>query len=209
MKEITNIKPGFIVAICGGPGTGKSNLVKRLVEHYQAVPVFEGEEKDFPQRIKDNLKNNINQLENRLYFRNLLVRMHLEAIKHKEDGKLVIMDTFWLTNLVYVEEWLEEGLAKDLMREIYELDHNFLTLPDLMIILQANKERVKDFTIKRGRDFEISDSVINRFIKAGEAHYNFFKNNDNAVFIDRSDLDFSNQDHFSKITEIIDNKILE
>lgn len=208
MSDDQQTKPGFIVAICGGPGTGKSSLVRKLVDHYQAIPIFEGEEMDFPERIKDNLKNDINHLESRLYFRNLLVRMHLEAIKHKEAGKLVIMDTFWLTNLVYVETWLEEGLAKDLMREIYELDHKFLIMPDLMIILQASRERVKDFMIRRGRSFETSENIINRFIKAGEAHHEFFKNHDNVMFVDRSDLDFSNQDHFSKITEIIDNKIL-
>jgi len=201
------MKPGFIVAICGGPGTGKSSLVRKLVAHYDAMPVFEGEEKDFPERIKNNLKNNENQFESRLYFRNLLVRMHLEALQHKAAGKLVIMDTFWLTNLVYVEEWLEDGLGKDLMREVYELDHNFLPLPDLMIILKANRERIKDFTLKRGRDFELSDDVISRFIKAGEAHYDFFKNHDNAVFIDRSELDFDNEEHFLKITDLINKKV--
>lgn len=208
MEQDIKIKQGFIVAICGGPGTGKSTLVKKLVKHYQAVPIFEGEEKDFPQRLKDNLKNNENHLEIMIYFRNLLTRMHLEATKHKAEGKLVIMDTFWLTNDIYANTWLENDFQKELMQEVSKLDSLFLDMPDLIICLQAGKELVKNFMTNRGRSFEGSSDVMDRFVAAGEAHYDFFKTYKNTIFVNRSELDFYDHEHFSKITEIIDNKIL-
>lgn len=199
------MKPGLIIAICGGPGTGKSTLVNKLADYYQAAAVFEGE--DFPERVKENLRDNKNQLESRLFFRNLLTKMHLEAEKLKQTGKLVIMDTFWLTNNVYTETWLEHEFHKELMNDLYALDARFLSMPDLMIILESDKERIKEFMMKRGRLFELTDSVLERFVAAGSAHRDFFQRQTNAYFIDRRDLDFHQPQHFKIITDLIDQKL--
>ncbi|MCX6792837.1 MAG: AAA family ATPase [Candidatus Falkowbacteria bacterium] len=204
MEISTITKPGFIIAICGGPGTGKSTLVNKLTEHYGATPIFEGEE--FPERVKENLRDNKNQLESRIFFRNLLTKMHIEAERLKQAGKLVIMDTFWLTNNVYTETWLEHDFHKELMNDMYELDAHFLSMPDLMIILESDKERIKEFMMKRGRLFELSDSVLDRFVNAGSAHRDFFKRRLNAYFIDRSKLDFHKPNHFKMVTDLIDKK---
>lgn len=202
-------KSGFIVAICGGPGTGKSTLVNKLAEHYHdAMPIFEGEEHDFPERIKQNLKDNTNHLEVMIYFRNLLANMHLEAERLKQSGNFVIMDTFWLTNDVYAETWLDNDFHKDMMREVSKLDSLFLSMPDLIIILESNKDKVKDFMMKRGRLFEIDDDVIKRYIAAGEAHHDFFKDRPNVVFINRSQLDFNKPEDFKIVTDLIDKKLV-
>jgi len=205
---IDSKNPGFIVAICGGPGTGKSTLVNKLTDYYGGTPIFEGEE--FPERVKENLRDNKNQLESRLFFRNLLTKMHIEAERLKQAGKLVIMDTFWLTNNVYTETWLEHDFHKELMNEMYELDAHFLSMPDLMIILESDKERIKEFMMKRGRLFELSDSVLDRFVTAGNAHRDFFERRHvNAYFIDRSKLDFHNPEHFKLVTDLVDKKYLK
>ncbi len=196
---------GSIIAICGGPGTGKSTLVHKLRDHYNAEAIFEGEE--FPERIKENLRDNKNQLESRIYFRNLLTKMHLKAEVLKQQGKFVIMDTFWLTNDVYSERWLEHDFQKDLMRELSLLDSQFLSMPDLMIILEADKHKVHEFMMKRGRLFEIDGDVVNRFVTAGNAHRDFFERHHNAYFIDRSELDFEKSDHFKIITDLINDKL--
>lgn len=197
----------YIIAVCGGPGTGKSTLVHKLRDHYDAEAIFEGEE--FPERIKENLSRNENQLESRLYFRNLLTKMHLRAEQLKQAGKLVIMDTFWLTNDVYSENWLEHDFHKELMRDLSELDTRFLSMPDLMIILEADKTKIQEFMMKRGRLFELEGDVLNRFVKAGEAHKDFFERHVNAFFIDRSELDFDKTEHFSIITDLIDKQLFK
>ncbi len=194
-----------IIAVCGGPGTGKSTLVHMLADHYKAEAIFEGEE--FPERVKENLRDNKNQLESRIYFRNLLTKMHLKAEQLKQSGKFVIMDTFWLTNDVYSEHWLEHEFQKELMRELSALDAQFLSMPDLMIILEADKTKVHEFMMKRGRLFEVDGDVVNRFVTAGNAHRDFFQRHSNAFFIDRSELDFNKPEHFSIITELIDKKL--
>jgi len=199
------VDKGYIIAVCGGPGTGKSTLVHKLSDHYNAVSIFEGE--DFPEKVKENLRDNKNQLESRLFFRNLLTKMHLEAERLKRLGKLVVMDTFWLTNNVYTETWLEHEFEKELMKELYELDAQFLSMPDLMIILESDKDRVREFMMKRGRLFELSDSVLDRFVAAGGAHRDFFQRHINAYFIDRSKLDFHNDEHFKIVTDLIKEKL--
>ncbi len=199
------MESGRIIAICGGPGTGKSTLVHKLSDHYGAEAIFEGEE--FPERIKENLSQNQNQLESRLFFRNLLTKMHLRAEQLKQAGKLVIMDTFWLTNDVYSENWLEHDFHKELMRDLSELDTRFLSMPDLMIILEADKTKIQEFMMKRGRLFELEGDVLNRFVKAGDAHKDFFERHLNTFFIDRSELDFEKADHFKIVTDLINDKL--
>jgi deoxyadenosine/deoxycytidine kinase len=203
MNPSTN--QGFIIAICGGPGTGKSTLVHKLTEHYGATPVFEGEE--FPERVKENLRDNKNQLESRLFFRNLSTRMYLEAERLKKFGELVIIDTFWLTNHVYTETWLDHDFHKELMNNLYELDSKFLSMPDLMIILESDKERIREFIMNRGRLFELNDDTLNRFVLASNAYRGFFKGHTNAYFIDRSELDFEKPEHFKVVTDLIDAKL--
>ncbi len=198
-------KSGFIIAVCGGPGTGKSTLVDKLAHHYGGEAIFEGEE--FPQRIKENLSKNENQLESRIYFRNLLTKMHLRAEELKKSGKFVIMDTFWLTNDVYSEHWLEHEFHKELMRDLSALDAQFLSMPDIMIILEADKSKINEFMMKRGRLFELENDVLNRFVTAGTAHRDFFQRHSNAFFIDRSELDFEKTEHFKVITDLIDAKL--
>ena len=195
----------YIIAVCGGPGTGKSTLVHMLADYYQAEAIFEGEE--FPERIKENLRDNQNQLESRIFFRNLLTKMHLKAEQLKAAGKNVIMDTFWLTNDVYSEHWLEHEFQKDLMRELSLLDSQFLSMPDLMIILEADKNKVHEFMMQRGRLFEIDGDVVNRFVMTGNAHRDFFSRHHNAYFIDRSELDFEKPEHFKIVTDLISGKL--
>ena len=79
----------MIVAITGGPGIGKSFLVKKLAKHYNASLFLEGKESDFPKRILEDLRDNKRILELVLYFRTMRVMDFLAALRLKGKGKIV------------------------------------------------------------------------------------------------------------------------
>jgi deoxyadenosine/deoxycytidine kinase len=197
---------GYIIVITGGPGLGKSTLVKKLADHYNGAAILEGEEKDFPQRILDDIANNERIFELVLFFRNKAVAEYIEALKIKERGGVVFLDTFWLTNNVYVNEWMSDKFEQEIMNKVSDLDQHFLPYPDTTICLTASSGLIKNFMKKRGRSLEQKTEQIERYVAMTAAHDKFFKqkNIKNTEFVDRTELDFEQKKDFQIVTKIVD-----
>lgn len=205
------IKPGIIIAVSGGPGTGKSSLVKRLAERYQALAFFEGEEKDFPQSVKESIKTGDNQLSARMYFRNKTFSQYLEAMKLKTNGETIILDNFWLVNEVCSREFLTEPFERELMTSACELDRQIFPWPDLIISLKAGPEKIKEFVLARGRSFEMDSDFLERYEAIHKTHDDYLKKFElnNVLYIDRSNRDFAIKEDFEWLIDVIENKLME
>ncbi len=204
-------KKGIIIAVSGGPGTGKSSLVRKLAEHYQAEALFEGEEKDFPPTVREGIKTGQKQLATRMYFRNKTFAQYLEAMMHKEKGKMVFLDNFWLVNEVCCREFLNDEFEKELMTGACELDRQLFPWPDLIISLKAGPEKIKEFVLARGRSFEIDNDFLERYAAIHDTHDDYLKSfqMDNVLYIDRSDRDFKKREDLDWLIAIIENKLKE
>ncbi len=200
---------GLIIAISGGPGTGKSSLVKKLVKYYHAKAFFEGEENDFPVEVQEGIKTGTNQLAIRLYFRNKTFVQYLEAVKLKEKGRLVFLDNFWLVNEVCCREFLSDAFERELMTNVCVLDRHIFPKPDLIISLKASAEKIKEFIEGRGRSFEINNNFLKRYTVIHEKHDDYLKSRplSEVLFIDRSERDFNNSLDFAWLIDLIENKL--
>jgi deoxyadenosine/deoxycytidine kinase len=203
------IKQGFIIAVSGGPATGKSTLVKKLAEHYKAKAFLEGEEKDYPARIWKDVENGRNQLELIVYFRNKQVKEYQQALRIKNSGGRAILDTFYLTNEIYADQWIKDKFERAAAKDMIEVDSWFLPLPDLTICLSCDKKMSLDFLAKRGRKHEQKVKVIKNYLKINAAHDKFFKSLKlkNVLFIDRGGLDFEKEKDLRFLIKKIDKKI--
>jgi deoxyadenosine/deoxycytidine kinase len=206
---MANLGSGIIVAVSGGPGTGKSSLVRRLAKHYQAEALFEGEEKDFPEAVREGIKTGQKQLATRMYFRNKTFGQYLEALEHKRSGRTVFLDNFWLVNEVCCREFLQDPFEKELMSLATELDRQIFPWPDLIISLRANLSKMKEFILARGRTFEMNSGFLERYASIHEVHDEYLKSLalDNVLFVDRSDLDFKKEEDFLALIEKINEKL--
>lgn len=204
-------EPGLIIAISGGPGTGKSSLVRRLAQHYQAESYFEGEEKDFPEAVREGIKTGQNQLATRMYFRNKTFEQYLEALKHKKAGRTVFLDNFWLVNEVCCREFLADPFEKELMEIATSLDRQIFPWPDLIISLKASPEKIKEFVLARGRTFEVGNDFLERYAAIHDVHDKYLKSFQiaNVLYIDRSALDFKKEEDFLELIRIIEDKLAE
>jgi len=202
-------KSGIIIAISGGPGTGKSSLVRRLAAHYQAEAIFEGEEKDFPDEVREGIRTGKKQLATRLYFRNKTFTQYLDALAHKKSGRLVFLDNFWFLNEVCCREFLHDNFEKELMAMAAELDRKIFPWPDLIVSLKASPAKIKEFVLARGRTFEINNDFLERYAAIHATYDEYLKrmNIENILFIDRSALDFKKEEDLNWFMNTIEEKL--
>jgi deoxyadenosine/deoxycytidine kinase len=200
---------GSIIAITGGPGLGKSTLTKALADHYRAWAILEGEEADLPERIREDIRDHKRILELDLFFRNKNVSDYQRALKIKAEGGIAMLDTFWMTNDVYIEEWLEEGFEKEILREMTRIDRGFLPPPDITICITASETTIREMIIRRGRQFEKNEAVLKKFVAMAQAQEAFFRKADlpNTFYFDRTGLDFNLAKDLARFTEVIDQMI--
>jgi deoxyadenosine/deoxycytidine kinase len=203
------MKQGKIIAITGGPRSGKSTLVKLLSEFYNGVAYLEGEEKDFPKRIIDDIKNEKNRLELILYFRNLTVGQYIQALREKAKGRYCFMDCFWLTNQAYTDAWVENQFEKDILTKLSKLDEEILGWPDKVVVLENSKEGIRRFLQMGGREFEKTDGYLEKQMKIHHIHNSFFEDlknkKDNIFILNRDNLDFiKNKDDIKKVIQLLE-----
>ncbi len=203
-----NTKKGIIIAVSGGPGTGKSALVRRLAKYYEAEALYEGEEKDFPETVRESIKTGKNQLATRMYFRNKTFSQYLEALRLKKEGFIVLLDNFWFVNEVCCQEFLSDPFERDLMMETSSMDRDIFPWPDLIISLKASPEKIKEFVVARGRSFELNNNFLERYAAIHEVHDKYLKTfNSNVLYFDRSALDFKKPEDFTKLIKEIEEKL--
>ncbi len=204
------MKKGKIIAVIGAPRSGKSFLAKLLADYYKGVLILEGEEADFPKRIKEDIEKNIRPVERIIWFRNELIKKYLKAEKLRESGKTVILDTFWISSLPYVRPLLK-GFEVKLIMNLLRLDEKIMAWPDVTILLDVSNRKIKDFIIKGGRNFDSSDEfLINQANPINSDHKKIFsqsKYRNKIIKINRDNLDFEKESHFKRVLKIIENNL--
>jgi deoxyadenosine/deoxycytidine kinase len=183
--------------------------VKLLSEHLEGEAFLEGEEKDFPRRIIDDIVNGDKPLELMVWFRNLAAQQYLEAIEVKKRGGIAVLDCFWLTNQPYIDSWVLDEFEKNVLTDVSTIDLKTFPWPDKVIVLQQSKGGIRHFSKVGGREFEDNDEYFEKQLAVHRQHDSYFESLQsmypNIVFFDRASLDFlENKDDFDKVLSILD-----
>ena len=195
-----------IIAIVGGSRSGKSFLVDRLAKHYNGVAILEGEEQAFPERIREDIQQNIRPLERTIWFRNKLVKEYFHASKIKQEGKVVVLDNFWISYQLYID-----ALAKDfegsIIHDLAEIDRLTIEWPDIVIYLSLSEQKIRDFIKRGGREFDQSEDFIqNQALPIHKLHNEFFSQEgvrERVISVPRDGLDFADEKDFQHLIEKI------
>lgn len=192
---------GKIIAITGGPRTGKSTLARLLGGELGATVFLEGEEKDFPSRILKDIQERKNVLELILWFRNKLVRDYLKALEIKKSGKMAILDVFWKTNHVYIDRWVSDDFEKGILNDAALLDEEWLPYPDLILSLGSDRETIRKFSLLGGRRYEQSESFLDEQVALNEIHESYFRNLglENIEFVDQSKINLFDKKQWGEL----------
>jgi len=159
---------GKIIAIIGAPASGKSTLVRHWNENYGIKTYLEGEEADIPDYVKENIAQNKNGLQTILFFHNQEKRQYQEALKLKEQGEIVVLDTFWISNIFYIDTMVFCENEKKLLHDMIDFTKNSFTLPDTVVFLDISDQLLAQRMNQRGREFE--KSFIENALKVSKSH---------------------------------------
>lgn len=199
----------IIIAIIGGPGVGKSFLVNKLAEYFNAEKIVENVE-EIPEKIIENFKKDVGQIETIIWFRNKCIRDIERALKLKEEGKVVIMDTYLTSTELHIST-MTSGFEQEILFQQFKFDKKYIPSPDIVIFLDAAENKIRGFTLKRGRDFDTNEKFIQRNLSIQKAHSDYYKQNkDFLIYLNRDNLDFEKREDIeivvAKIRKFLNSK---
>lgn len=193
-----------IIAIIGGPGVGKSFLVDKLIKYFKAEAILENVE-EIPEKVIENFKKDVGQMETIIWFRNKCIRDMEKALKLKSDGKVVVMDTYLISNELHITT-MTSGFEQEILLEQAKSDRKHIPKPDIVIFLDASENKIRELTLKRGRDFDTNEKFIQRNLSIQKAHQEYYnKNKDSLIYVNRDNLDFEEEEDIKKLVEEIEN----
>ncbi len=193
---------GKIVCVVGAPRTGKSFLVKKLAEHFGASAYYEGEDSDFPDRIKEDIAQNIRPLERALWFRNRLIEQYRQALDVKYAGGVAIVDTVYLIDL-YVDVLTSDPFEREVLHQLAASDIKMFGFPDKIIHLTSSEEKIKELIKEGGREFDAGEGYYANYIlpiQNGWSAYLSTLDQKLVLTVDRAQLDFNKPEDLESLT---------
>ncbi|MFK8103702.1 MAG: AAA family ATPase [Saprospiraceae bacterium] len=167
---------GKIITVLGAQASGKSTLVDDLQKHIKhSVGFYEGEE--FPQFVIDAFDDSATRIRAFLYFHNHWLNQYIEAEVIRQAGGVAILDTFWLTNLFYLDTLVDKN-ERQLIQDSIITASKIFSPPDAVIYLEIETEqmvqRIKDRAKARNRPWEADDDWLVEPLSVKRRHDAFF-----------------------------------
>ena len=194
------------IAIEGNIGSGKTTLVRKLAQDFQAHLLLEQfADNPFLPKFYKFPEQNAFPLE--LFF--MAERYHQLKNQKEQDlfQPLTISDYFFMKSKLFAQNNLQSD-EQQLFNRLFEIMLSSLSVPDLLIYLYADISRLQQNIKKRGRFFEqdISDvylqNIQNRYLD-----YLRKQNSFPVLILDVSHVDFkTEQIVYEKIKKLIDCK---
>lgn len=198
---------GKILCVVGAPRTGKSFLVRKLAEHYTATPFFEGEEVDFPERIREDIAKNIRPLERVLWFRNKLTSQYAQALEVRRLGGVAILDNAYFAVDPYIDVITQDPFEREILHSLARSDERALGFPDTIVHLVSSEKKIKEFITAGARAFDSSENYYTEHVlpvqKVWSERLSIMKGVP-VIELHRADLDFENSVDLKKVTDRID-----
>ena len=169
---------GKIIAVLGAQASGKSSLVRQLQKHIShSVGFYEGEE--FPQFVVEAFDDPSIRIRAFLYFHNQWLNQYLEAEAVRKANGIALLDTFWLTNLFYLDTLMDEN-ERQLIQDSITIAAKIFKPPNGIIYLSLEQEqmiqRIKDRAKERNRPWEAEEDWLVEPLSVKRRHDDFFSN---------------------------------
>ncbi|MGL5717653.1 MAG: deoxynucleoside kinase [Paraclostridium sp.] len=211
-----------MIVTAGTIGVGKSTLAKLLGEHFGTDVFYE--------KVEDNkilplfyTMNEEELLEKRIPFLLQLdfLDSRFKLIKQTLVNDNNILDRSIFEDVMFARANAKLGRISELELEIYEnLFFNMMEelkelpkkAPDLLIYLKADFDVIIDRVMKRGREYEIDENLIEYYRVIWENYEDWIKeyNYSPVLVIDTNDLDLANNEKdVAYVMELIENKLKE
>ena len=174
------------VAIVGGPGVGKSTLVRQLGDLYHNGSYGEGEKGVWHPHVLEDIAAGVNAVGVTEYFARLYDANYRDARGHDGPGRVIFFEGAKITLEAHMAEYAPEDHAA--LREVISLGDTWN--PERLIVLTSSVSTVKQHIRLRNRPHEDVENMVRRFRLIDDEFRRLAPLYPNAIVIDRDHKEF-------------------
>ena len=147
------------VAIVGGPGIGKSTLVRQLGDLYRHGSYGEGEQGVWDPRVLEDIDAGRNAVGVTAYFAWLYDANYRHAAAHDGPGQVILIEGAQITLDAHIPEYPPE--SHDELRKVLRIGDWWQ--PDRVIVLTSSTGTIERHIRRRARPHERVEEMVRRF----------------------------------------------
>jgi nicotinamide riboside kinase len=174
------------VAIVGGPGVGKSTLVRQLADLYHNGSYGEGEKGVWDPRVLEDIAAGVNAVGVTEYFARLYDANYRDAAMHDGPNRVIFFEGARITLEAHMAEYPPEDHPA--LRKILPVGDAWN--PDRVIVLTSSTDTIEKHIRMRNRDHEEVENMVRRFRLIDGEFRRLAPRYPNTIVIDRDSKEF-------------------